>query len=53
MNTYTLIITWNVACPIDHILTSKHICDSYAATMKMVDSYKTNDRFISAFIKKN
>ena len=53
MNTYTLIITWNVACPIDYNLTSKHICGSYDTAMKVVDSYKTSDRFVSAFIKKN
>jgi len=53
MNTYTLIITWNAVDALGYNLTSKHSCGSYDTAMKVVDSYKTSDRFVSAFIKKN
>ena len=52
MNTYTLIITWNIPfC--NYRWNEEHTMDSYAAAQKQVDAVKTSSLFISAFIKKN
>jgi len=52
MNTYTLIITWNVPFYGRREAVYTHF-KSYAAAMKIVDGCKTSQSFISAFIKKN
>ena len=52
MNTYTLIITWEIGfC--NYRWDEEHTASSYAAAMKTVDAIKCSSSFISATIKKN